>query len=165
MNDSFSNTNNCCCHSKKTEELKKEILEQDKPNFRFKSLSSVALSVLIAFFPKCPLCWAAYMSLFGFLGLSQLPYMSWLLPVLLIFLGVYLIILYKKSPKNGYIPFQLSLAGAVLLLIGKLFFPLEKWIAVLGMIFIISSSLWLSFGVQIISYLLSRQNNKLKSIN
>jgi mercuric ion transport protein len=165
MSDTSSNTNNCCCHSKKTEELKKEILEQDKPNFRFKSLSSVALSVLIAFFPKCPLCWAAYMSLFGFLGLSQLPYMSWLLPVLLLFMGIYLIILYKKSPKKGYIPFHLSLAGAVLLLIGKLFFPLEKWIVVLGMIFIISSSLWLSFGVQIVSYLLSRQNNKLKSIN
>ncbi|MEM0577429.1 hypothetical protein [Flavobacterium polysaccharolyticum] len=165
MNDTFSNTNNCCCHHKKTEELKKEILEQDKPNFRFKSLSSVALSVLIAFFPKCPLCWAAYMSLFGFLGLSQLPYMSWLLPVLLVFLGIYLVILYRKSHKNGYIPFQLSLTGAILLLIGKLFFPLEKWIAVLGMIFIISSSLWLSFGVQVIGYLLSRQNNKLKSIN
>jgi hypothetical protein len=165
MSDTFSNTSNCCCHSKKTEELKKEILEQDKPNFRFKSLSSVALSVLIAFFPKCPLCWAAYMSLFGFLGLSQLPYMSWLLPVLLLFMGIYLIILYKKSPKNGYIPFQLSLAGAVLLLIGKLFFPLENWIALLGMILIISSSIWLSFGVQLMDYLLSKQNNKLKSIN
>jgi membrane-bound ClpP family serine protease len=165
MNDTFSNTNNCCCNSKKNDELKKELVNQVKSSFRFKSLSSVALSVLIAFFPKCPLCWAAYMSLFGFLGLSQLPYMSWLLPVLLLFMGVYLIILYKKSPKKGYIPFHLSLAGAVLLLIGKLFFPLEKWIVVLGMIFIISSSLWLSFGVQIVSYLLSRQNNKLKSIN
>jgi hypothetical protein len=105
------------------------------------------------------------MSLFGFLGLSQLPYMSWLLPVLLLFMGIYLIILYKKSPKNGYIPFQLSLAGAVLLLIGKLFFPLENWIALLGMILIISSSIWLSFGVQLMDYLLSKQNNKLKSIN
>jgi mercuric ion transport protein len=165
MSDTFSNTNNCCCHSKKNDEIKKELANQVKSSFRFKSLSSVALSVLIAFFPKCPLCWAAYMSLFGFLGLSQLPYMSWLLPVLLLFMGIYLIILYKKSPKKGYIPFQLSLAGAVLLLIGKLFFPLEKWIALLGMIFIIASSLWLSFGVQIVSYLLSRQNNKLKSIN
>lgn len=165
MNDTFSNTNTCCCHHKKTDDLKKEILNRDNPNFRFKSLSSLALSVLIAFFPKCPLCWAAYMSLFGFLGLSQLPYMPWLLTILLTFLGIYLITLYKKSQRNSFIPFQLSLAGTTLLLLGKLFFPLEKWMAILGMIFIISSSLWLSFGLQIIRHLLPKQNKKLKSIN
>lgn len=165
MNKTFAKSNTCCCHNKKTDEIKKEILNRDKPNFRFKSLSSVTLSVLIAFFPKCPLCWASFMSLFGFLGLTQLPYMPWLLSILLLLLGIYLIILYRKSPKNGYIPFHLSLAGAILLLIGKLFFPLEKWIALLGMIFIISSSLWLSFGIQIIRYFLAKQNKKLKSIN
>ena len=161
MNTTFSNSNDCCCH--KIENIKKE--EPIKAKFTFKSLPSIALSVLIAFFPKCPLCWAAYMSLFGFLGLSQLPFMGWLLPALLLFLGFYLIVLYKKSRKNGYLSFQLSLIGTILLLIGKLFFPLENWIAITGMICIISSSLWLSFAPVWMEYLMSKQNNKLKTIN
>jgi hypothetical protein len=106
MNETFSKSNTCCCHNKKKDEIKKEILNRDKPNFRFKSLSSATLSVLIAFFPKCPICWACYMSLFGFLGLTQLPYMPWLLSILLLFLGIYLIILYRKSPKKWLHPFS-----------------------------------------------------------
>src|SRR6185295_9869795 len=42
------------------------------------SLASLAL----AFFPKCPICWAAYMSLFGIVGLDRIPYSPWLQPVL-----------------------------------------------------------------------------------
>ena len=38
----------------------------------------------VALFPKCPVCWATYMSMFGIAGLSQLPFPSWLQPVLAI---------------------------------------------------------------------------------
>ena len=38
----------------------------------------------VALFPKCPVCWATYMSMFGIAGLSQLPFPSWLPPVLAI---------------------------------------------------------------------------------
>ena len=79
-----------------------------------RSLRSVLLSVLIAFFPKCPLCWAAYMSMFGSLGLANTPYMGWLLPVLVGVLGIHLYLLAKKIPHKGYGPFGLSLAGALL---------------------------------------------------
>jgi protein SCO1/2 len=36
----------------------------------------------VALFPKCPVCWATYMSMFGIAGLSQLAFPSWLQPVL-----------------------------------------------------------------------------------
>ena len=42
------------------------------------SLASLAL----AFFPKCPICWAAYLSVFGIAGLDRIPYSPWLQPVL-----------------------------------------------------------------------------------
>ncbi|MDI9311724.1 MAG: hypothetical protein QM535_16050 [Limnohabitans sp.] len=163
MSTSISNSNACCCSNQQTNNTKKETIVPNKFQFSFKSLSSIVLSVLIAFFPKCPLCWAAYMSVFGFLGLAQLPFMGWLLPVLLLLFGIYLVILYKKSSKGNYLPFQLSLIGASFLASGKLFFPTETWIAIIGMICIISSSLSLSFGKTKINEMF-KQNNKLKSI-
>jgi protein SCO1/2 len=42
----------------------------------FATLASLAF----AFFPKCPVCWAAYLSLFGIVALEQIPYAPWLLP-------------------------------------------------------------------------------------
>jgi protein SCO1/2 len=34
-----------------------------------------------AFFPKCPLCWSAYLSALGVTGLERIPYSPWLLPI------------------------------------------------------------------------------------
>lgn len=161
MNDTFSNTNNCCCHSKNNDELKKKLAHQVKNSFRFTSLSSVIFSILIAIFPNCSLCLTANLSLLCFLLLLQLPYTFWLLPILLLLVAIYLIILYWKSPKNYYVPFQLSLSGAIFLLIGKLFFPFENWITILGMIFIVTNSIWINIGVQVIEFFLSKQNHKL----
>jgi protein SCO1/2 len=58
--------------------------EQDPPlvgstaSPMFGALASLGL----AFFPKCPVCWAAYLSLFGIAGLEQIPYAPSLQPVL-----------------------------------------------------------------------------------
>ena len=37
-------------------------------------------TLAFAFFPKCAVCWAAYLSVFGIAGLSQIPYAPWLKP-------------------------------------------------------------------------------------
>jgi hypothetical protein len=134
----------CSCHSNMQEKM------EDKPFSEIgkttRSIPSVLMSILIAFFPKCPICWAVYMSMFGSLGLARLPYMPWLLPVLLSFLALHLFMLFRKSSQNGYVPFALSLAGAVLILSGRFFFPLEKWLMVTGVVMIISGSLLNSFS-------------------
>jgi protein SCO1/2 len=39
-------------------------------------------SLGIAFFPKCPICWATYMSALGISSLVPIPYAPWLQTVL-----------------------------------------------------------------------------------
>jgi protein SCO1 len=38
-------------------------------------------AIALAFFPKCPLCWASYLSVFGIAGLERIPYSPWLQPL------------------------------------------------------------------------------------
>jgi len=106
-----------------------------------KALPSILLSLLIAFFPKCPFCWAAYMSMFGTVGLARLPYMPWLLPLLMVLLGIHVFVQYKKTAKKGYLPFVVSLAGALTILAARLYFPAEKSVLIAGMLAIAAGSL------------------------
>lgn len=146
MENSISTRKSCCCTGKAMEDEKSSLLKAiPKTNKTLKAIPSVVLSILIAFFPKCPLCWAVYMSMFGSLGLAQLPYMGWLFPVLIGFLGLHLYMIYKKSMPATYGPFLLSLIGTLLIIMGRFSFGHEKWILVSGMIFIISGSLLMQF--------------------
>jgi len=105
------------------------------------------LSILIAFFPKCPVCWATYMSMFGSVWLARTPYVAWLYPVLLGLSALNLLLLLKRAPKNGYGPFLLSLAGIAVILGGRSLFPQERWILFCGMALMVSMSLVNSFTV------------------
>ena len=40
------------------------------------------VALLTAFFPKCPVCWLAYLSVFGLAGFQWLQFKPWLLPLL-----------------------------------------------------------------------------------
>lgn len=44
------------------------------------SLATMALAV----FPKCPMCWSAYLSFFGVAGLETLPSTPWLVPLFVV---------------------------------------------------------------------------------
>lgn len=61
-----------------------EVLrEEPRPPERRKVAMPVAgtlATLAFAFFPKCAVCWAAYLSMFGIAGLSQIPYAPWLKP-------------------------------------------------------------------------------------
>lgn len=73
---------------------------------------------LIAIFPKCPMCWASYMSAFGIAGMKDLPYSPWLLPLFALGVGVNLWLLYRsRNRRNGMFPFWTSSLGAAILLI------------------------------------------------
>lgn len=146
MNTSGS-TSSCCCNNNAQEPKAESALVKIKKTS--KSLPSILTSILIAFFPKCPMCWAVYMSTFGSLGLVQLPYMPWLLPVLLLFFAIHLFMLYRKIPHRGYLPFLMSLGGAIVILTCRSFLPQEKWLLVTGMVLIISGSLLNSFSGKI----------------
>lgn len=73
-----------------------------------------------AFFPKCPFCWAAYASLFGVVGLEQIPFSPWLYPVLILVMLINLLSVWLRcqSTKKMY-GFYFVFAGAVAILAGS----------------------------------------------
>jgi len=147
MKDTAGNNNKCCCSQSPVKKTARAI-----PPF--------LISVLFAFFPKCPVCWAVYMSMFGSVGLARLPYMRWLLPVLLLLLIFHLFLIYRKIPQKGYIPFLLSFAGAGVILCGRALFPAGNWLLLSGMALIIAGSLVNSFSRDRLSYIESKTNHQ-----
>jgi hypothetical protein len=75
------------------------------------------LSLATAFFPKCPVCWAAYLSFFGIAGLEQLPYSPWLLPLLACLMLINLGSLWLQRRSQGAVGFYFAAAGAFLILV------------------------------------------------
>lgn len=79
------------------------------------TIQQVIVPVLVVFFPKCPFCWAAYLSVFGISGLQSIPYSPWLLPLILGVMVFNLVLLYRKAiVRNGLFPFWISLIGTML---------------------------------------------------
>lgn len=142
--DPIENAKKCNCTSDTCPNVAPESTTTVKKSLR--ALPSIVLSILVAFFPKCPMCWAVYMSMLGSFGVVKIPYKSWILPVLLIFLGVHLWILYKKIVEKGYGPFVCSIVGFGFLFLGKVLLVDEHWILLCGIFFIFLGSLWNSFS-------------------
>jgi mercuric ion transport protein len=136
-------SNHCCCQSNVSP---KKPIPEALARKTVKSAGSVGLSILIAFFPKCPLCLAAYLSMFGSIGLARSPIMAWLFPLLISILAIHLFFLFKKTTQKGYGPFVLSLLGAFCILVGRSFLPQHPFILWAGMALIFSGSLWNSFA-------------------
>ena len=118
-----------------------------KPS-RQSGLWAVISAVLLAVAPKCPLCWAAYMSAFGSLGISiQIPYQPWLLPLMAGLLLVNLAALFLRArARRRYGPFGLCLAGVVAIVFGKFVLVSGTPLMALGLAAIIAGSLWSAHG-------------------
>lgn len=56
-------------------------------------------AIAIALLPKCPLCWATYMSALGIAGMSGLPRSPWLLAALLGMMALNLIAISLRAPR------------------------------------------------------------------
>jgi mercuric ion transport protein len=122
------------------------LMQQNKKRgFRWKRALKVQISffsaLVIAFFPKCPFCWAAYMSVFSSLGLGRLPYKPWLLPVFIILLFLNIISLYLSRKRHGYKPMLLALTGAALITLNRFYWQ-QKEMMIIGALFLITASLW-----------------------
>jgi protein SCO1/2 len=84
------------------------------------------LSLAAAFFPKCPVCWAAYLSVFGIAGLERLPYSPWLLPLLASLMLINLGSLWlQQRLQQGTAGFYLAAMGAFLIFVLGIGFELE----------------------------------------
>ena len=84
------------------------------------SVSSATVSTLAslaaAFFPKCAMCWTAYLSVFGIAGLERIPYAPWLLPLFIALMIVNLASLWPGQ-RGNVLAFALAVAGAQVILV------------------------------------------------
>ena len=82
------------------------------------SALNIATAVVIFFFPKCPICWAAYASFFSFMGMEQLEYHSyWKYILLSIFLLISGYSIWKHYQNKSWISILLLTSGLLLLLV------------------------------------------------
>lgn len=135
-----------CCGAHHKHPIQKPAAAKARKTLQ--SVPGALLSAGIVLFPKCPMCWAAYMSMFGSVGLSNIPYMKWLLPVLIGFLLINLYFIFRKVRSRGYGPFICSLMGAVIIIACKVLFPEMKYLLMLGIALVFSGSFWNSFARQ-----------------
>jgi len=134
----------CHCQVLSSSGAKAPVLSQ--PPVR--PVAALGVSFLVAFFPKCPVCWAAYMSALGIGGMAQVPYMGFLFPVLVAMLGVHLRLLFRQGASVGWGPFILSIAGAVTILIVREYAPLATWALNSGVVLMLGGSVWNSFSMK-----------------
>lgn len=134
----------CNCNSPQCQGIKEPASKMKKS---MRSIPSLLLSLVIAFFPKCPMCWAVYMSMLGSFGFVTIPYMGWLFPVFLLFSVFYLWLLFVKASEKGYGPFILSILGFIIILIGRVFFGGNQWVSIIGMLCVFSGSLWNTYKI------------------
>jgi protein SCO1/2 len=103
-------------------------------------------SVGVAFFPKCPICWAGYMSLFGVAGLQRLPYSPWLQPVLAAVMLINLACVWLRGRSTGRMSgFYLVSAGAFAIVVLKMWLGWEMG-AALGVALTLAGSLLSALG-------------------
>ena len=92
----------------------------DHPQGAASVLGTLA-SLGIAFFPKCPICWATYMSALGISSLVPIPYSPWLQPVLFGVMALNLAAVgWRGRSTKRMTGFALVAAGALAVVAAKL---------------------------------------------
>jgi protein SCO1/2 len=117
-------------------------LHSKKPRRAAPPVFSTLASLGVAFFPKCPVCWAGYMSMFGIASLGQVPYSPWLQPVLVVVMLINLASVWIRGRSTGRMsPFYLVSLGALAIVMSKRGLGLER-LAVWGVAFTFGGSMW-----------------------
>lgn len=123
-------------------------------------LSTVGLPVLIAFFPKCPLCWMSYLNLIGISSIVSIKHQPWLVYVFIGLALFNLVNLYRLAKKrNGMIPFYFALCGTVLLGLNY-WYELSAIVLYFGLFLTLISALLNSLSFKLYHNLLHYINEK-----
>jgi len=120
---------------------------RNKKNATASTLGTMA-SLGVAFFPKCPICWAAYLSVFGIAGFDRIPYAPWLLPVLALAMLINLASVWLRSrATHRMLSFYFAAGGAAVILMSKLSHGWEKF-AIWGVLLTLAGSVLSAFGTR-----------------
>jgi protein SCO1/2 len=104
----------------------------------------VFVASMIVAFPKCPLCWAGYLSAMGLSGMASVT-RSWILPSLLALMAIHLCILYRRaSQRRIFLPLHLSSIGFASLAVA--FASGLTFLRYLGLILVIAGAIANSFS-------------------
>ena len=97
-----------------------EVAREKRPRIASPMLATLA-SVAVAFFPKCPICWAAYLSMLGVTGLTQIPYSPWLQPIFAVLMVANVASVWWRGRATGRMsgPYLVTL-GALAILASKI---------------------------------------------
>jgi protein SCO1/2 len=99
-------------------------------------------SVGWAFFPKCPMCWAAYLSVLGMVGIGQIPYPAKMEPVLLAAILINLAsVWFRARAIRRMSGFYLVSAGTLMMLLAKTVAGCES-MAAWGVTGALAGSIW-----------------------
>jgi protein SCO1/2 len=110
------------------------------------SLLGTLASLGVVLFPKCPVCWAGYLSLFGIAGLQRVPYTPWLQPVLATVMLVNVASVWLRIRATGRMgAFYLASTGALAILASKLG-PSWQGAAPWGIALTLAGSMWSVLG-------------------
>lgn len=98
-------------------------------------------SLGVAFFPKCPICWAMYLSVFGIASLEQIHYSPWLQPLFAVVMLINLASVWLRGRSTGRMTgFYLASAGALAIALSKIGGGWEK-AAIPGVVLTVAGSM------------------------
>jgi len=121
-------------------------------------ISNTIIGILIAFFPKCPVCWAGYMSLFSAIGLQSVPYSPKMLYIILVGMALSLFINFRISKKKKIVVvFYINLLGSVSVLAGYL--CNIEWFTFTGIFLLLISAAYINLSGLINPFINKKSNN------
>jgi len=92
------------------------------------SILNIITGVVFFLFPKCPFCWAAYASIFSFIGLDTLEYPAeWKYILLAIFLGGSLLLMWRHYKNRAWLNIGVYTLGFVVLLLAYYLNYTQSW--------------------------------------
>ncbi len=105
------------------------------------SALNIISAVVFFLFPKCAFCWAAYASLFSYIGLEHLEYNSkWKYIILCVFLIGSIFLMWKHYKNKSWINILLYISGLTLLLTAYyLDYSQTWWIYIVAFLMLLSN--------------------------
>ena len=118
-----------------------EAISSDSKSSKKMSAANIIMGGFFILFPKCPFCWAAYASLFSFIGLDKVAYNSnWKWLILSFFLVGSFVLIRRHLLNRAFVNFAMYLLGVVLILISySINFTQLWWLGTIAIIMILSN--------------------------